>query len=178
MKKWMYIIFPGAMLGLFLVLYFASMKKTAEREHAHEVEAKRIADEKAEQKRKLDERARKDAEERAAKRAADEAAKEAKKKAESEKIDREIREATNKANAEAAEHNKKIAELTRELEALRAQREKLSGDVLELAKAVERAKIDHHNAEFQVQRMAEMLARRAAESSIIKGIVQPKPSSS
>ena len=76
MKKWMYLIFPGAMLGLFLVFFLSHTKEAEAREQTRlEALAKKVAQEAA--KKKEDEtRARKDAEERAAKRAEEEAQKE------------------------------------------------------------------------------------------------------
>jgi len=46
MKKWMYIIFPGSMLALFLVFYFSAEKKSAERERVHKEQAAKMAAEK------------------------------------------------------------------------------------------------------------------------------------
>ena len=62
MKKWMYLIFPGAMLGLFLVFFLSHTKEAEAREQTRlEALAKKVAQEAA--KKKEDEtRARKDAE--------------------------------------------------------------------------------------------------------------------
>ena len=45
MKKWFYVLFPTALLGLFLIFYLSSVKETEAKEEAHRVEmAKEKAD--------------------------------------------------------------------------------------------------------------------------------------
>src|SRR5437879_6768295 len=108
MKKWMYIIFPGAGLALFLVFFLSHTKEAEEREKVR-IEAlnKQIAETAA--KKKADEAlARKDAEERAAKRAAEDAQKEADKLAKQAAIDKEVKDATDKAMAEQVAAQKNI----------------------------------------------------------------------
>ena len=177
MKKWMYIIFPGAMLALFLAFYFSEGKKTTAREASYKAEAARIASEKKAEKDRLETKAREDSKKRSEQRAADEAAKQAKIRADWEKTGLEIQDAINEANAKSAQHNKKISELTRQLTELRAQKEKSNRELLELDKALELAKIGRRNAELEVLRMAEMVAKRATDSSLTKLPPPPAPAS-
>lgn len=173
MKKWMYIIFPGIGLGLFLILYFSEVKKMEEKERAH---AEQVAkDKKAEDDRKAklqqeaNESAAKKAQERADELAKKEADKAAKWKAEGDKIQEE----TNKANAEAAASTKKITELESQLTALHNQRDQANREYLDLIKSVELTKVDRRNAELEIQRMTAMIANKAADSSMAKPPAPP-----
>jgi hypothetical protein len=175
MKKWMYLVFPGAMLGLFLVFFLSHTKEAEAREKARqEVLAKKIADDAA--KKKADEeRARADAEKRAAERAAEDAKKEADKIAKQAAIDREIKEATDKALAEAASSQKTIDSLEAELDRAHKQRDQLSRDGFNLAKQVELAKVARRNAEIEIQRTVELIARKAQESYLVRMPPPPPP---
>jgi chromosome segregation ATPase len=168
MKKWMYIIFPGIGLALFLVLYFSEVKKMEEKERAHAEEvakAKQADDErKAKLQQEANESAAKKAKERADELAKKEADRAAKWKAEGDKI----QEDTDKANAEAAAHTKKIADLESQINALRNQRDQGNREYLDLIKAVELTKVDRRNAELEIQRMTKMIADKAADSSMTR----------
>ena len=173
MKKWMYLIFPGIGLGLFLVLYFAEVKKMEEKERvrAEEVSREKKADEerKAKLQQEANESAAKKAQERADELAKKEADKAAKWKAEGDKIQEE----TNKANAEAAASTKKIAELESQLTALHNQRDQANREYLDLIKAVELTKVDRRNAELEIQRMTKMIADKASDSSMARPPAPP-----
>lgn len=175
MKKWMYLVFPGAMLGIFLIFFLTHSKEIEEREKVRlEAVNKKIADDAA--KKKSDEdRARADAEKRAAERAAEEAKKEADKAAKQAAIDREIKDATDKANAEAAASQKTIDGLEAELDRLHKQKDQLSRDGFEIAKQVEAAKIARRNAEIEIQRTVDMVARKAQESYLTRMPPPPPP---
>ncbi len=177
MKKWMYLIFPGAMLVLFLAFYFSEGKKTHERETKYKAEATRIAAKKQADKDLLEAKARADSKKRSEQRAADEAAKQAKVRADWEKTGHEIQDAINEANAKSVLSNKKISELTRQLTELRGQKEKANRELLDLDKALELAKISRRTAEIETQRMAEMVAKRAVDSSLTKVPPTPAPAS-
>ena len=175
MKKWMYLIFPGAMLGLFLVFYLSHAKEAEEREKVR-VEAmhKKIAEDAA-KKAEDEKRARLDAEKRAADRATEEAKKEADKIAKQAAIDREIKEATEKALAEATASQKTIDGLEAELERQHKAKDQLTRENFELAKQVELAKIAKRNAELEIQRTVDLVARRAQDSYITRMPPQPPP---
>ena len=168
MKKWMYLIFPGIGLGLFLILYFSEVKKMEAKEHARaeEVAKEKKADEdrKAKLQAEANESAAKKAKERADELAKKDADKAAKWKAEGDKI----QEDTDKANAEAAAHTKKIADLEAQINALHNQRDQANREYLDLIKSVELTKVDRRNAELEIQRMTTMIANRASDSSMTK----------
>jgi len=173
MKKWMYLIFPGVLLGVFLAFYFMDAKRVAERDRLHAVEVQRRNAEEAQKTAELKEKAEADAKKHADERAAELAKKEADKLARWNKAGKDIQDATDKSNTESNRHSIKIAGLEKDLENLRALREKTNREYLELLKKVELAKIDRRSAELDIQRTTEMIARRAAESSLIKPVPAP-----
>jgi uncharacterized coiled-coil DUF342 family protein len=168
MKKWMYVIFPTIGLGLFLILYFAEVKKLDEKEQAHAVEVAQLKKADDERKAKLQDEANasaaKKAKERDDERTRKEAEKAAKWKAEGDKI----QEDTDKYKADAAAATKKIADLEAQIEKLRTQRDQANRDYLAAVKAVELGKIERRNAEIEIQRTTKMLVTRAEDSSFAK----------
>ncbi len=168
MKKWLYVLFPTALLGIFLFYYFASKAETEAREKAHrEQVAREVAD--ANQKKAIAEaKAREDAERRNVERAAEEA------KAAKDKEDKynqemaRIKAETDRSNATAEEYSKKVSELTIELDTLHKQKDQLTREDFELAKKIELAEIARRNAEMEIQRYTEMIANRADQSLMAK----------
>jgi hypothetical protein len=175
MKKWMYLIFPGAMLGIFLVFFLSHSKEAEARESARlENVRKKQAEDDA--KKKADEaRARADAEKAAAARAKEDADKEAKKLAILAENDRQVREATEKALADGAASQKQIDASEAELERLHRQKDQLTRDVFEAAKQVELAKVAKRTAELEIQRTVELVARKAQDSYITRLPPPPPP---
>jgi hypothetical protein len=173
MKKWMYLIFPSLLLVVFLSFYFMDAKRVAERDRVHALEVQRRDAEEAQKQKDLKERAEADAKKRADERAADLAKKEADKLARWNKAGKDIQDAMDKSTGESNLHSIKIAALEKELESLRTLREKTNQEYLDLLKKVELAKIDRRSAELEIQRMTEMIARRASESSMAKPVLPP-----
>ncbi len=100
MKKWMYLIPPTIMLGLFMIVYFSHVEKT----HAKE-----------------------------------------------------------KAKADL----------------IAKEKDKLSRETFDLAKQVELARIARRNAELEIQRVTEMIHRRASDSALVKPpVIPPAPAKS
>ena len=165
MKKF-YIIVPILLTGVFIFVYMNFTKSYTEQQRieaeAKAAEAKKEADRKAENERI----AKADADRRAAERAAEEARKEAEKRKKWEDVGREIADAASKYNADADKYAKEAAELEIQLAKIREQKEKTSREAFDLAKRVEMARIAKRNAELEIQRMTEMVARRAAESAM------------
>jgi uncharacterized membrane protein YgaE (UPF0421/DUF939 family) len=168
MKKWMYLVFPGVMLAAFLVLYFMHEKDADIRERQRtEAVAKKDAEDKK-QKAEAEAKAQADAQKRQQEREEEERAKEETRRKKQEAADKEVRDRTNATIAEADKSAKDAASLEIELDRMHKQRDQLSRETFDLAKQVERAKVDKRNAEMEEQRMTEMIARRAAESSIAR----------
>ncbi|MEO6245430.1 MAG: hypothetical protein ABIQ12_08330 [Opitutaceae bacterium] len=168
MKKWMYLIFPGVMLAGFLVFY-VSHRETAElKERAHvEAEAKKKSD--AESKKKVAEaKAREDAKKRADEREAEERKKEEEKAAKQAADDKQVRDKTAEYVTKGETAAKDITRLEAELENLRKERDKTSREAFDIAKQVELARVARRNAELEIQRMTEMVIKRASDSSLTR----------
>jgi hypothetical protein len=177
MKKWMYVISVSVMLAIFLALYFSESKKIADREKAHQakmIEQKRIDDAR---KAEVEAKARADAEKRGAERLAEENKKESEKLARWEEEGRKLQESTDKYGTEADLSSKKSAELEIQLSTLRAAKEKLNREAFELAKQVELGKINRRTADLEIQRIVEMISRKAQESSLTRSPATVAPSS-
>jgi len=175
MKKWMYVLGPGIMLAVFMFFYLASKEETEARLKAEKAHKEEVAKE-AEQKKQLAEKkAREDAERRNAERATEEA-RIAKEKQDRYDADmRRIKDDTDKASASAAESAVKVSELTIELDTLHKQKDALTREGFELAKRVEMAAVARRNAEIEIQRMVEMIANKADQSTMTKTPPPPPP---
>ena len=168
MKKWMYIIFPSVMLAGFLVIYFSHKEKSEakEREHIAQVAKEKAA---AEEKKKAAEaKAREDARKRQEERDAEEKKKQEEKEAKQAADDKKVRDQTAEYTAKADAAQKQVTALEAELDRLRKEKDQTSREAFDLAKQVELARIARRNAEMEIQRMTEMVARRAAESSLTR----------
>lgn len=163
-----YYIVPVVLLALFGGLYWQHMGDMKEKIATQKAEQARIKAEEDAKKKEAERKAREDADKRIAQREQEErkkeADKEAKRKAELEKIQTD----TQRFNKMLADFTKETASLDKELAALRTEKEKLGRDSFDMAKKVALAIADKHTAEFQVQRMADMVAKRANDSTLTK----------
>jgi hypothetical protein len=168
MKKWMYLIAPAVMLGVFMVFYFSYVEKA----HAKEAAAKaRIESEKktADEKKKVAEaKARDDAKKRQDERDAEEKKKEKERADKQAAEDKKVRDATNEFLAKGKAAEQKAKQLETQLENLRKEKDKLSREAFDIAKQVELARIARRNAELEIQRMTEMITKRASDSSLVR----------
>ena len=168
MKKWMYLIFPGAMLGAFLVFFLSYQKEADLREKARAELVLKQETEKAKLKAVAEEKARVDAKERQIAREKEDADKEAAKIAKLAAADKEVKDATDKALAEGDRAAKEGAKLDAALAAMRQAKDKANREAFDLAKQVELAKVAKRNAEFDIQRTTEMISSRASNSSLTR----------
>ena len=166
MKKWMYLVVPGILLVAFLFLYKEEMTQVAAKEQARKDEVAREKADTDAKKKAAEEEARISADKRAKdQKEADEKAaaeKEAKWQAESKKI----QDQTDQNTAEADRLSKEAAELEIQLDSLTQQKEKLNREDFDLLKQVELTRVAQQNADMEIQRKVEMIARRADESSL------------
>jgi hypothetical protein len=175
MKKWMYLIAPTVMLGAFLFLYVAESKEAEIKEQAKAAEIAKVKAQEAEKKKIAEEKARLDSAKRAAERAAEDAKREADKLAKREAEAKRIQDETDKYLADAAAQTKKIAELEAQVDVARKAKDQASRESFDLLKQVERAKVERRNAEIEIARLTEMLARRASDSSMTRMPPPPAP---
>jgi hypothetical protein len=175
MKKWMYLIFPGALLAIFLVFYLGHQKEAEKNEAIRKDVAKQkeVADKKA--KDESEERARKDAAQKQAEREAEDKKKEDERRAKTAAIDKEIRDGIAAAVAEGDKFHKEATALEVELDRLKKEKDRVGREAFEMAKQVEAARVARRNAELESQRMLEMITRRAADSSLTRMPVIPPP---
>jgi hypothetical protein len=166
MKKWMYLIFPGAMLGIFLVFFFSHQKEAEEREHARMVKVEEEARKKEAEKKAAEEKLRQEAMQKQQEREREEAEKERARREKQAALDKEVTDAiaTNQALGEAAQKKINAAEL--ELSQLHKDKDRLSRETFTLWQQVESLKVDRQTAEMREQRLTEMIARKASESAM------------
>lgn len=175
MKKWIYLIVPSVMLAGFLFVYFGHVETMHKKEAAKKA---RIAEEKttAEKKKKeAEDKARSDAKERQEARDAEEAKKEKEKADKQAADDKKVRDAIAEFTAKGNAAAKQVETFELELDKTRKEKDRLSRETFDLAKQVELARIARRNAELEIQRMTEMIARRAGDSAMTRPPVVPTP---
>jgi hypothetical protein len=166
MKKWIFVIFPGILLGVFLAFYFPNHAATiAElQRQAEEVQRQKDA---LEAKKKADqEAAHKSAVEQAAKQQAEDAQKEAEAKAKWDAATAEIKRVTDEATAQADAYSKEANDLEIQLDALQKQKEQENRNDFDLLKQVELSRRAQRAAENEIQRLVDMIAQRADQSAM------------
>lgn len=168
MKKWLYFIVPGILTVIFTFFYFTHAKEAAEKERIRKEQIAIVQAEEAAKKAEIESKAREDAAKRAAEREAEAAAKEADRVAKWEAEGQRIQADTDQYNSEADQLSKEISELQITLDSLYRNKEKTNDEVLQLAKRVERARIDGQTADLEIQRLTEMIVRKAEASSLTR----------
>lgn len=163
-----YLLIPVILLALFGFFYWQYMQTADQKQKEQQAQ---IAREKADadaKKRDAEEKARIDAEKRNADREAEEKKKAAEKRAKYQADIQKIRDDIAKYTGQANDFAKQSAKLDQELANLRAAKEKANREAFELNKQVERAQIDKRNAEFEIQRLTDMIARKASDSAMAR----------
>ncbi len=165
MKRSYYIV-PVIFLILFGVLYWQHQDEMNQKIADQKAEEARIRSEEDAKKKEAERAAREDAERRIAEREEAERKKEedrvAKRKAELERINSDIA----RFSKQLADNNKESASLEKQLVSLRAEKEQLGRDSFDLSKKIALAHANKRTAEIEVQRMAQMVAKRASESTL------------
>lgn len=175
MKKWMYVIFPGIMLALFLVVYTSHVKEAEERERARIANVDRMRKEEEEKKKEAEKLAAEDAQKRAREREAEDRKKEEERRKKKEAIDKEIADDTNKYRTEADNSAHDASQLEIELDRLHKEKDQLGREDFDLAKKVELARVAKRNAELQQQHLTQMIAQRADQSAMASMPPPPPP---
>lgn len=167
MKKF-YIIAPVVLLGLFIAYFmnFSKEQKVKETKKQEELAAIKAAEDK--KKKETEDRAKADADERTKKRQEEEAKKEADKRKKWDDQGKEIADATAKYLADGKKYTAEVASLEKQLADLRAKKDAASREAFDLQKKVELALIAKRNAELEIQRMTEMVTRKASDSALAK----------
>lgn len=168
MKKWMYVIFPGSMLALFLVFFLSHEKEMKARAEQQAISLKAQQDDAAAKKKVAEDKAREDAKKRAEDRAKDDAEKAAAKLAKQAAEDKKVLDAMEAALAEGAKSEQEVARLEAELDRLHKEKNRLSDEAFALAKEVEAAKVNRRTAEMGQQRTVDMIATRAGNGVLAR----------
>lgn len=178
MKKWFYLIAPACMLVVFIFLYLGSTKKIAERDRqiAEKAHAAKVAED--QRKAEIEEKARLDAKRHAEERAAEDAKKEKERAEKWAAVGKDIQDQTDGYNKEAEDLSKTVAELQQQLVQLRKSKEAANLEYLAAIKQVELARVDKRTAELDIQRMTDMIAKRAEQSAMAKPPAPPAPAKS
>lgn len=166
-----YLIIPVVFLLLFGGIYWKH-NETAALEAARESAELARADEAARlQKTEAERKAREDAGRRAAEREAAERRKEEERRAKWEAESILIAEETARHTRRAAEASAELAALEKQLAALRAWKEEGGRAAFEAERENELLTIKKRNAELEIQRITQIVARRAAASpGVVAGL--------
>lgn len=173
MKKWMYLIFPGLMLVVFIFVYFSHVEKTHAKEKAIAAKIEKDRAEADAKKKAAEAKAREDAKKRQEERDAEEKKKEDDKATKQAVDDKKVRDQTAEYTSKGDAAQKQVNTLEIELDRIRKEKDKTSREAFEIAKKVELARIARRNAELEIQRMNEMVIRRASNSSLTRPPVIP-----
>jgi len=173
MKKWIFVIAPAVMLGLFLAFYSSDRKRVSAREEQY----------KAAQQQKIDDKKRKDDDMRA-KTKQDQMAKDAEKlreeqAKEAEKVAKEAADrkgdldATAIAKSNFAQRTGEIRTIDAQIAGVQKQRDQLLKEILNLSKSNEQAKIDRRSAELEFERTKAQLLGVLAQDPLMQMPVAP-----
>lgn len=171
MKKWMYLIVPGILLAVFLSFYFPDIKRADLRLQQQKEAVARQRAEQEHQRAVLEAKARADSLRREEQNARDVAARQAQIDAEHKRQRDEVQAQINSAQNDIANYSKQAAELQLQLDKLNAEKDRLSREDFDLAKAVQMAAVTRSNEDLQIQRMVDIIANRASQSVL----AQPPP---
>jgi membrane protein involved in colicin uptake len=157
MKKWILVICPAVMLGVFLVFYTADRKRALEREAEHKAASEAKIAEKKRNDDAIREKNRKEQAEKEAKKLAEEREKEAKKLADAAKEKQDDIDATNVAKANFQTRSNEIKTIDAQIAAAQKQRDDLLKDILALTTDMAKARIDRTTAELDTDRTRKRL---------------------
>ncbi len=164
MKKWMYVIFPGVMLVLFLIVYTSHVKEAEERERQRIANVEKQRQEEEAKKAEAERLAAEDAKKRQVEREQEERKKEEDRQRKQDAADKEVSDKTAEYRAKADAAQKQVNALELELDRLHKNKEQASRDDFDTAKQVELARVAKRNAELQEQHLTQMIAARADTS--------------
>jgi septal ring factor EnvC (AmiA/AmiB activator) len=170
-----YLIVPLILAAVFGFYYKSALNDMHAKEVANQVKADKI---KAEEKKRKDEvelKATADAKKRQDERDLADREKQLKKEAEYNDAMKKLRDEAKDYADQAEKLGKQIADIEAQIAQTRTEKDKLTRETLELAKAVELAKINRRNAELEIQRMMDMVAKKLNDSSIAASPPPPLP---
>ena len=156
----LYFIVPLLLLVAFGGAYVTHTKNAASNAAAAAAEEAKAIEAAKEKKAEAERQAKADADKRSAERLAEEKRKEDEKRAKWEAAGKQIDEDTAAYRSQAEKNAGRIKDLEAKLAAVLAEKEKASQAAFDLAKEVEAARIRKRNAELEIQRLVEAVARK------------------
>jgi hypothetical protein len=177
MKKWIFVIFPGLLLAIFLFFYQQTTADIQAREHRRAEDVQRQKEAEASKKKMIEDNARRDAEKRAVDQKAEDDRKDAEAAAQKKAERDRVQAATDEANAELDRYSKDSADLELQLDRLRKEKDQETRADADLERAVQDSQIRERNAELEIQRMVDMIAQRASQSYLTRMPPPPPPTS-
>lgn len=157
----LYLIVPALLLACFGGVYAMHTKDAAAKAAIVAAEDAKKAEAEKAKKAEAERLAKEDADRRTAERLADEKRKEDERRAKWEATGRQIAQDTATYQAQAEKNLAEAKALEGKLSALRAEKDNASQASFDVAKDVEAARIQKRNAELEIQRLVESVARRA-----------------
>jgi len=167
MKRFIIILPPVILFAIFVFFYKAHVKELEEKQAAAKLVAdKAKADEDA-RKKTLQEAADKEAQRQKEARLAEIEKQKEEERNKKEERDREIIAQTEAANASSKKLQAQIIKLQADILAVRTARDKAQAEAMETKLDLEKSRIAKRNAEFEIQRFTEMLAKRIDQSQAL-----------
>ena len=175
MSKYLYVIIPIVLMAAFLGIYIHETKVMEVESIRLAAEAKAKAEADAKHMQELREKSALEAKLAAEKRKAEQDKKDADKEAAYQQGLQKLRTETAGYVAEQDKFKAQIADLQKQVSAIRTDKENLSRQSIDMNQSIVAALIERQNAEMEVQRYAAMVARRATDSPLTRPLVTPTP---
>ena len=167
MKRFIIILPPVILFAIFVFFYKAHVKELEEKQATAKLVADNAkADEEA-RKKTLQEAADKEAQRQKEARLAEIEKQKEEDRNKKEERDREIIAQTEAANASSKKLQAQIIKLQADILAVRTARDKAQAEAMETKLDLEKSRIAKRNAEFEIQRFTEMLAKRIDQSQAL-----------
>ena len=167
MKRFIIILPPVILFAIFVFFYKAHVKELEEKQAAAKIVAEKAKVDEDARKKVLQEAADKEAQRQKEERLAliEKQKDEAQNK--KEEMYRDILSQTESANASSKKLQAQIIKLQADILAVRAARDKAQAEAMETKLDLEKARVAKGNAEFEIQRFTEMLAKRMEQSQAL-----------
>ncbi len=167
MKRLIIVIPPVILFAIFVFFYKAHVRELEIKETAQRVADEKAKAEETARKQKLQEEADREAQRLKEERLAEIERRKEEERNKRDERDREIISQTEAANASSKRLQAQIIKLQADIQAVRAARDKAQAEAMETKLDLEKARIDKRNAEFEIQRYTDMLAKRMDQSQAL-----------
>ena len=167
MKRFIIILPPVILFAIFVFFYKAHVKELEEKQAAAKLVADKAKADEEVRKKTLQEAADKEAQRQKEARLAEIEKQKEEDRNKKEERDREIIAQTEAANASSKKLQAQIIKLQADILAVRTARDKAQAEAMETKLDLEKSRIAKRNAEFEIQRFTEMLAKRIDQSQAL-----------